>query len=194
MAKRSRPPLLVAQHPEHKVYYWDQRLCPDRQRGQFTAFFWTHNLAEQRDLDVHLRRGVVADNAIEAFSDSWPRRFPGRSRPRWRLDDGRLLAFVVDRGQPGTMTLWCSSDNGCKLAVGERASSTRTTNAPRLPRGARTSTSNSIGKTWADGASDIRRFARLGDGRLLLAWYAGTPELYEPALGTRPSRRRKPSP
>ena len=53
------PPMKVAQHPQDRLYYWDQRLCPTNRCGEFVALFWTHDLAAQRDLRVHLLRATV---------------------------------------------------------------------------------------------------------------------------------------
>lgn len=169
------PPLLVAQHPEHEVYYWDQRLCAGREPGEFTALFWTHDLAGQRDLNVHLRHGVVAGDEIVAG----PLRattIPGQIAAPLRLDDGRLLALVVDRGRPGTMTLWSSPDGGeswpaaDRLVVythDERAAVTQGRDHVDFKQ-----YWEDMGK-WSFGHPAIRLLA---DGRLLLAWYAGTPD------------------
>ena len=169
------PPLLVAQHPQHQVYYWDQRLCTGRGPGEFTALFWTHDLAAQRDLNVHLRHGVVGTDEIVAT----PMRattISGQIAAPLRLGDGRLLAFVVDRGRPGTMTLWCSPDNGenwptlDRLVVythDERAAITQGRDHVDFKQ-----YWEDMGK-WTFGHPAIRLLA---DGRLLLAWYAGTPD------------------
>lgn len=105
------PPFLVARHPEFKIYYWDQRLCVGKAPGEFIALFWTHDLVQQRDLAVHLRHGSIdrkapADVVITATS------IPGQIAAPLRLDDGRLLAFVVDRCAPGSLKLWSSADDG----------------------------------------------------------------------------------
>jgi hypothetical protein len=167
-------PLLVAQCPEHKVYYWDQRLCPGPQPGQFTALFWTHNLADQRDLDVHLRHGVVTENAID-LSAIVPTKIPGQIAAPLRLRDARLLAFVVDRGQPGTMTLWCSSDDGATWPSAHRRVIYTHDERAAITQGRENIDFKQywedMGK-WSFGHPAMRS---LGDGRLLLAWYAGTP-------------------
>lgn len=104
-------PLLVAQHPEHRCYYWDQRLCVGKSRGQLTAMFWTHDLVEKRDLNVHLRSATVKDNTIH-LNPIRATPIPGQIAAPLITQDGLLLAFVVDRSQPGTMTLWSSYDEG----------------------------------------------------------------------------------
>jgi hypothetical protein len=134
---------LVAQHPEHCVYYWDQRLCvgpgdgpdargpedvipatdvfaakrglsPSRRPTPFktlAALFWTHDLREQRDLNVHLRRTALGDDGLVA-SPIRATTIAGQiAAPLW-LADGRLVALVVARDTPGTITLWQSFDGG----------------------------------------------------------------------------------
>lgn len=168
-------PLLVAQHPKHQVYYWDQRLCTGGEPGEFTALFWTHNLAEQRDLSVHLRHGVVTDNRIST-DPIRATAISGQIAAPLRLDDGRLLAFVVDRGQPGTMTLWCSCDRGQswptehRLLVythDERAAVTQGREHVDFKQ-----YWEDMGK-WSFGHPAMRP---LRNSRLLLAWYAGSPD------------------
>jgi hypothetical protein len=169
------PPLLVAQHPDHEVYYWDQRLCVGQRIGEFTALFWTHDLARQRDLAVHLRSGVVRGNTIAA-SPLRATAIPGQIAAPLRLEDGRLLAFVVDRGRPGTMTLWCSPDGGDTWPDTDRLVVYRHDERAAVTQG-RDHVDfkqywEDMGK-WSFGHPAIRLLA---DSRLLLAWYAGSPD------------------
>jgi hypothetical protein len=168
-------PVLVAEHPDHTVYYWDQRLCTGAQPGSFTGLFWTHDIAAKRDLTVHMRRARLADGAT-AGAPPTPLPIPGQIAAPLELADGRLLAFVVDRGRPGTMTLWQSGDGGrtwpeaARLVVhvhDERAAISQ--------RGAEIDFAEyweEMGK-WSFGHPVLRL---LPDGRLLAAWYAGTPQ------------------
>ena len=112
------PPWQVAQHPEHTLYYWDQRLCPTSTAGEFIALFWTHDRAAQRDRRVHFLRASIGDaqseNGLPTSGHSLPveTTIPGQIAAPVLLEDGRLFAFVVDRDQPGTLTLWQSLDGG----------------------------------------------------------------------------------
>lgn len=168
-------PYLVAQHPDHKVYYWDQRLCPGKTPHDFVALFWTHDLKQKRDLTVHIRR---AQSSYGSSFERIPIRatsIPGQiAAPLW-LPDGRLLAFVVDRGRPGTLKLWQSGDGGltwpkqdCLLVHthDERAALTQGSENIDFKQ-----YWEDMGK-WSFGHPAIRS---LGDGRVLLAYYAGTP-------------------
>jgi hypothetical protein len=168
-------PRLVAQHPQHQVYYWDQRLCPTPTDGEFIALFWTHDLEQKRDLPVHARRASIRDlgplgGSIQATT------LPGQIAAPWSLDDGRLLAFVVDRGRPGTMKLWVSHDGGatwpeaeCLLVHthDERASVTQGKENIDFKQ-----YWEDMGK-WSFGHPVVRP---LGRDCVLLAFYAGTPD------------------
>lgn len=169
------PPLLVARHPRNEIYYWDQRLCAGQQPGEFTALFWTHDLAAQRDLNVHLRHGVLSANAITT-QPILTTFIPGQIAAPARLADGRLLAFVVDRSKPGTMTLWCSTDNGGTWPAADRlVIHTHDERAAVTPGHEKIDFNQyweDMGK-WSFGHPAIRLLA---DGQVLLAWYAGTPD------------------
>lgn len=104
-------PLLVARDPKNQIYYWDQRLCPTKQRGDFVALFWTHDRSSQSDLNVHVRHARLEGDAIQT-DPIHATTIRGQIAAPLMLDDGRLLAFVVDRHRPGTMKLWSSSDAG----------------------------------------------------------------------------------
>ncbi|MEX0819645.1 MAG: sialidase family protein [Pirellulaceae bacterium] len=102
-------PLLIAQDPAASVYYWDQRLCLGASPGEIIGMFWTHDRAERRDLRVHLARGQLGDaRRMKPIETT----IPGQIAAPLLWPDGRLLAFVVDRAQPGTLRLWSSSDGG----------------------------------------------------------------------------------
>ena len=168
------PPLQVAQHPQHQVYYWDQRLCPGSTPGEFTAMFWTHHLTEQKDLNVHLRHAKVVGNQITG-GEIQETTIPGQIAAPLRLDEQRLLAFVVDRTQPGTMTLWYSQDNGVTWQGEQKLTVHKHEERAALSQGRENIDFKEywedMGK-WSFGHSAIRQ---LPNGRVLLAWYAGSP-------------------
>jgi hypothetical protein len=165
---------LVAQHPAHSIYFWDQRLCTGREPGEYFACFWTHDLEKKTDLTVHLRHGTIGDgNApIESIRATSMR---GQIAAPLLLEDGRLLAFVVDRDRPGTMTLWCSRDEGRtwpdkdKLVVhthDERAALTQQ------------ATDIDFNAYWDDmlkWSFGHPSLVDLHDGRVLCVFYAGAP-------------------
>jgi hypothetical protein len=168
-------PLPVAQDPRGQVYYWDQRLCPTGRPGEIVALFWTHDRASKRDLNVHLRRATLVGETLNC-GPIRSTTIPGQIAAPLVLDDGRLLAFVVDRARPGTMKLWLSRDMGqtwpadANLLVyrhDERAAVTQGTQNVDYAQ-----YWEDMGK-WSFGHPAIRR---LDERRVLLVYYAGTPE------------------
>lgn len=167
-------PYLVAQHPQHTVYYWDQRLCPAEAVGDYVALFWTHDLEQKMDLPVHLRRGALLGRAGSRIPQETT--IPGQIAAPLLLPDGRLLAFVVERNRrPGTMTLWQSSDGGATWPADTSLVVHTHDERAVLSQGA-----DNIDFTqywedmarWSFGHPAIRL---LPDGRVLLAYYAGAP-------------------
>jgi hypothetical protein len=169
-------PVCVAQHPEHSVYYWDQRLCVGPAPHSFIALFWTHDLRARQDLTVHLRSGTLRDLTPGAAAAVTATTIPGQIAAPLLLADGRLLAFVVNRGRPGTMTLWQSADGGSSWPA-ERSLTVHTHDE----RAALTQGTQDIDFAaywedmgrWSFGHPAIRP---LPDDRVLLAYYAGTPD------------------
>ncbi|MEJ7592010.1 MAG: sialidase family protein [Planctomycetaceae bacterium] len=173
------PPLLIAQHPQHQVYYWDQRLCATDRIGEFVALFWTHDLTAECDRCVHFRRAALTDSGTgeltitgEAIRETT---LPGQIAAPLQLADGRLLAFVVDRRGPCTMTLWISRDDGHTWPDHERlVIHTHEEMAAVTPGG----TAIDFNQYWEDmGKWSFGHPALQGldDRRVLCAWYAGTP-------------------
>jgi hypothetical protein len=168
-------PLLVARHPEDRIYYWDQRLCAAPEPGRFAAMFWSHDLAAQKDLNVHFCTAELNQNSIVGAP---PAVLPiaGQICAPLYCPDGRLLAFVVNRSQPGTMSLWCSPDGGTNWPEDERLIVHTHDERAALTQGTDHIDFNQYWEDmgrWSFGHPALRL---LPDGRLLLAWYAGTPD------------------
>lgn len=168
------PPALVARHPEGRVYYWDQRLCVGRGPGELTAMFWTHDLAERRDLAVHLRHTKLAAGELAA-SPIIATSIPGQiAAPLW-FDADRLLAFVVDRGDPATMTLWCSTDGGATWPPSQRLVIYRHDERAALSQGAENIDFKEYWEDMGRWSFGHPALCQLDESHVLLAWYAGTP-------------------
>lgn len=168
------PPWKVAQHPEHTLYYWDQRLCPTMTPGEFIALFWTHDRAAQRDRRVHHLQASIHN--AQPLPLPVETTIPGQiAAPQW-FSDGRLFAFVVDRDQPGSLTLWQSSDGGVTWPSDSRLVVHQQAELAKLSQGREhidfAQYWEDMGK-WTFGHPAIRR---LSHDRLLLAFYAGTPD------------------
>ncbi|MSR58105.1 MAG: exo-alpha-sialidase [Planctomycetaceae bacterium] len=171
---------LVARDPQHQVYYWDQRLCPAGQIGdagpgsEYVAMFWTHDRQRKQDLRVHLRFGALTDESEASLPVETS--IPGQIAAPLLLADGRLLAFVVDRSRPGTMTLWCSADRGRTWPVAERLVVYTHNEQAMLSQGAENVNFaqywEDMGK-WTFGHPAI---CPVDDAHVLVAFYAGTPE------------------
>lgn len=173
------PPLLVAQHPEHDtatgpIYYWDQRLSATSRPGEFVALFWTHDRRRQQDLNVHWLRSSLDAELPRPLPTMTT--LPGQiAAPLW-LDEDRVLAFVVDRADPGTLTLWRSADGGATWPVESRYVVHRHRELAKLSQGREqidfAAYWEDMGK-WSFGHPAL---LRLANHRLLAAWYAGTPD------------------
>ncbi|HND50842.1 MAG TPA: sialidase family protein [Pirellulaceae bacterium] len=168
-------PWLVAQHPEHSLYYWDQRLCATDRPGEFFGLFWTHDRPAKRDRRVH----QVVDS-LDTPRDRRPTpdetEITGQiAAPLW-LDDQRRLALVVDRDRPSTIKLWRSDDAGrtwpAELATTIYQHDERALLSQGLVEIDFAQYWEDMGK-WSFGHPALRR---LPDGRLLVAWYAGSPD------------------
>ncbi len=167
-------PLLVAQHPEHRLYYWDQRLCRGGDENELLAMFWTHDLAAQQDLSVHFRRlSLTGDGLVgEPIHNTG---IPGQIAAPLQLDDGRLVAFVVDRNGPMTMKLWQSADGGKTWPKDKSLLVYEHDEQAALTQG---TTDVDYAEYWEDmgkwsfGHPAIRP---LDNGRVLLTFYAGIP-------------------
>src|SRR5690606_1040405 len=103
--------ILVAQHPQHRIYYWDQRLCVGTKDNELVGMFWTHDRDAASDIAVHFRRLSLNDDSPSErpLLDTG---IPGQIAAPLLLDDGRIVAFVVDRSGPMTLKLWQSADGG----------------------------------------------------------------------------------
>ncbi len=168
------PPWRVAQHPEHTLYYWDQRLCPTSTAGEFVALFWTHDRAAQRDRRVHHLHASINDKQPLPLPSETT--LPGQIAAPVFLEDGRVFAFVVDREQPGTLTLWQSPDGGITWPNDARLVVHQQQELAKLSQGREqidfAQYWEDMGK-WTFGHPAIRR---LSQDRLLLAFYAGSPD------------------
>ena len=167
-------PWQIARDPEQKKYYWDQRLCPTRTPGEFIAMFWTHNRVEKRDTNVHILRASI-DEGPMAAGQPVETSIPGQIAACRVANDGRILACVVHRGQPGTITLWQSADGGRSWPEDARLVVHIHDEWAAITQGRENIDFaefwEDMGK-WSFGHPAIRP---LGDG-WLLAWYAGTPK------------------
>jgi hypothetical protein len=138
------------------------------------AFFWTHDLANKRDLRVHMRHGRF-DGSSMHLTPIRETSIPGQIAAPYTHPDGSLLAFVVDRARPGTLKLWVSHDSGTSwpedLCLLVHSHEERAAVSQGLENIDFKKYWEDMGK-WSFGHPAIRP---LGRRKVLLAWYAGTP-------------------
>ena len=167
-------PFLVGRDPQNEVYYWDQRLCPADGPGKFISLFWTHDRAAQRDLRVHFFRSDFSAGEA-APGVPFETSIPGQIAAPCLLDDGRIMAFVVDRDRPGSMRLWQSVDGGRTWPESQSLLVHQHDELADLTQGLE---NIDFAEYWEDmakwsfGHPCIRA---AGHDRVLLTWYAGTP-------------------
>lgn len=165
---------LVAQHPEHKVFYWDQRLCLGKNPGDYYGCFWTHDLDKQEDMTVHFRKGNVNDDSHPS-QHLKPTGVTGQIASPLLLDDGRLLMFVVDRTKPRTMSLWLSRDDGATWPESEGLVVHNHEEQGQLSQGDANIDFNEYWDDMAKWTFGHPALADLGDNKVLALWYAGVP-------------------
>ena len=167
-------PWLVARHPQDAHYYWDQRLVADAAPGFFWAMFWTHDRVQQRDLNVHMLQASINEEA-GASASPVETCLPGQIAACGLTEDGQCAVLVVDRGSPGTLTLWQSADGGASWPEDARLVVYVHQERAALTQGRE-------GIDYAEYWEDMAKWSfghpvvrRCPDG-WLLAWYAGSPD------------------
>ena len=103
------PIVTVAEDPEHRVFYWDQRLAVSPADGRPVGMFWTYDREREVDQPIHI---AWADPQGEHWETPRSTGIVGQIAAPIPLADGRLLAFYVLREPPGQMRLIASDDGG----------------------------------------------------------------------------------
>ncbi len=163
-------PHLVAQHPEHRLMYWDARLTQGNEPGTWLAMYWTHDQPGQRDLSVHLQLGRVSPSGITC-GPVLDTGIPGQISAPLCLDSNRWLAVAVRRDHPGTITVWQTLDAGirwkCEMTIHSQECGSLVQDRTDL---AVAEIWENIRK-WSFGHPAIRQLDRT---HVLVTWYAGT--------------------
>lgn len=153
----------VANDPEKRRLYWDQRLVA-LDGNRCLAFFWTFDTQLGRDTTVH--RSVSSDGGR-----SWPAvpedtGLVGQSTWPVPLDDDRIVALTVDRYGEGVIKACLSNDLGANwtesLVLHRHALS-----------GCRAATLNDNLSEQALWSFGLPSGIRTGAGELLAVWYSG---------------------
>ncbi len=99
----------VAQHPDNRLAYWDQRLAVHPNTARLVAMFWTHDFQAQQDIDIHIAWGA-ADGSEWSVPQSTG--LPGQHCQPLALGGDRLLAVYTHRRDPPGIVLSISDDFG----------------------------------------------------------------------------------
>lgn len=171
------PPSTIAEDPQQRKYFWDQRLayCPRRRR--MVGMFWTYDRQAESDLPIHIAWGGPDGKSWDVPRSTG---ISGQIVQPVLLGDGRLparrpaggLAFYVHRNPPGSMRLVASEDDGETWDVSGELVVYRSP----LARERGTDGEHDFGDYWEDmGTWTFGHPAcvQLDDSRLLLAYYAG---------------------
>jgi hypothetical protein len=101
--------VLVAQHPEGALFYWDQRLEAHPDDGRLVNMFWTHEVGAGRDRDVHVAWGTPDGRT---WTVPVATGLPGQHCQPISLGGDRLVAVYSHRGDPPGIRAVLSEDFG----------------------------------------------------------------------------------
>lgn len=161
--------VLVAQHPDNALFYWDQRLETHPIDGRLVNMFWTHEVGTGRDVDVHLAWGSPDGRTWTVPAGTG---LPGQHCQPISLGGDRLLAVYSHRNDPPGIRAALSEDFG---RTWDRATEivVWASDAGDEPGSDRP---RSQDEYWNDmGAWQFGhpRGARLPDGEVLVTFYGG---------------------
>lgn len=101
--------LIVAESPDSKTFYWDQRIAAHPHTGELVAMFWTHDRDAATDIDNHITWGsATGETWSEPVSAGWR----GQHCQPISLGGDRLAAAYVHRHDPPSLRLVLSDDFG----------------------------------------------------------------------------------
>jgi sialidase-1 len=159
----------VAQHPDNRLAYWDQRLAVHPTTGQWVAMFWTHDFTAGVDLDVHIGWG-----SVDGKTWSLPRGtgLPGQHCQPLSLGDNRLVAVYTQRHTPPGIAMSLSNDFG---QTWERSQDLMVYDSTAGTESG-TSAARSQAELWRD--MELWRFGHpravlLPNGEVFVVFYAG---------------------
>ena len=161
---------VVDENPD--IFFYDQRqkICP--RTGRPVVMYWTYDNRAAADIEMHMAWGNAK---TLAWQTPYSMGMAGQIAMPIPLEDGRLLAFYVHRHEPGSLRLVASHDEGrnwdrenelviySSSGPGEQGISAETTYDEFW---------EAMG-TWSFGHPTA---VVLGEGSLLLAYYAGPDE------------------
>jgi hypothetical protein len=157
-------PVVIAEDPEYRVYYWDQRpsVLPD---GRLFNVFWTYDRQSGVYRNIHAAESL--DNG-KTWTVPWDTGVGGQPGPVFPLADGSLAMPVVDRSKGTTIKVCRSVDDGQTWVDGVVVHGSA--------RGPSSASGSSMQTTWDEMVQfsvGLPSAAPLPDGGALLVYYAG---------------------
>jgi hypothetical protein len=158
---------IVSRDPDNRIFYWDQRpaVLAD---GRILDLFWTYDNQAALYRNIHARESL--DNG-RTWSEMWDTGIPGQPAPPVSLSVGSLVMVYMDRTNTPAVKARISEDNGRTWAGGtETAIYLAGTPSQTWKKG-------SMQDAWAEMAEfslGLPAAARLQNGDILVAYYAGT--------------------
>lgn len=162
--------VLVAQHPENALFYWDQRLETHPTDGRLVNMFWTHEPAAGRDVDIHIAWGSPDGRTWSVPTGTG---LPGQHCQPISLGGDRLLAVYSHRNDPPGIRASLSEDFG---RTWDRAGDVVVWKSPAgdEPGSDRARTQDEFWNDMGAWQFGHPRGARLPDGEVVLTFYGGT--------------------
>ena len=158
---------VIAQDPDNRVFYWDQRPSVLKDGTLFNPF-WTFDREASDYLNIHTRFSRDHGDTWSPLRDTG---MPGQPGPAFLLEDGSLAMPVVDRSGAPQITVRRSGDDGAtwpeneRLVVYDSAGGTQTE--------AKTSMQDAWAEMYAFSVG-LPSTAPLPTGGALLVYYAGS--------------------
>jgi len=100
---------VVAEDPESRTFYWDQRIAAHPLTGELVAMFWTHNREAGSDIDNHIAWGSADGRSWSLpVSAGWR----GQHCQPVAIGESILIAVYVHRHDPPSLRANASNDFG----------------------------------------------------------------------------------
>lgn len=170
-ARSFQPEVIVAHDEQARVFYWDQRLDVASDSGETIALFWSHDRAQQADINVHVATGSPDGKTWTSPADTG---FAGQITSPLCLGGGQVLAVRVHRHDPPTLRAILSRDFGTTWDLQNELVFYESESGKEAGMGGR----REFGDYWVD----MSRWsfghaepARLPDGGVFIAFYGGDP-------------------
>jgi hypothetical protein len=160
---------IVANDPEGRILYWDQRLTAAPGTGELIAMLWTHDRESGRDVDIHITWGT---SDAQRWTPPASTGIAGQICTPLALGGERVFAAYVHRHHPPSLRAILSDDFGSTWSAAEEL----VFYEKALGAESGMAGSRNFADYWAD--MSIWTFGHpepllLPDGNVMIAYYAG---------------------